>query len=475
MRIALKTYRLMRYAMLQLWLFYLLLTVSSCGNLYTGDESLYIPNKDDDKEEIKLPVTVAFSDPIYNILTTRGSSVLDPSDAENFNQRISDGTFFIYAFRRDNPNGMTYAHHRTDDTDRQYCLIDGSLDEAAIVGCAESGLTAEQCREHGKQAKYAGNGSFVNWKYPGDIPYYNLQEEYDAFQFFAYYYDDAQIGNVKREADRICFDITVDGSQDLMCATAADLKTLIEDVENNRNIATDYREQADRLKQLGADERQLMKSCYYGTYTARRNIWPIIRPKHELSYVKLKFYPASNVPDDVVYITGVWIETVNKGTFTVASTNIDQVGVYFPADGERGKLPARRTDGTEIEWTDRGNGNYLYPIQTTEEDLNKEVSKRTATDVGMFLMPPGNNAKLLVRTDYYPKGNPDELYSTTFAYDLKDVVSNKDAQGNFLAKGFLGGREYDISAYIYGPQKIELNVESASWVEGGDIEIEGEE
>lgn len=475
MRMVPKTYRLIHRIVPLLSLFCLLPLTNGCGNLYTGDESLYMPNKDTDTEETKLPVTVAFSDPIYNVLTTRGVSVLDPADTENFNKRISDGTFFVYAFRRDNPNGMTYAHHRSDDAEHRYCLIDASLDEAAITGCAESGLTPEQCREHGKQAKYAGNGSFINWKYPNDIPYYNLQEEYDAFQFFAYYYDDAQIGSVKREADRICFDITVDGSQDLMCAAASNLNTLIEDVENNRNIPADYREQADRLKKLSADERQLMKSCYYGTYTARRNIWPIIRMHHQLAYVKLKFYSASNEPDDVVYITGVWIETVNKGTFTVASTNTDQVGVYFPDDGERGKLPARNTDGTEIKWTDAESGNYLYPIQTKEEDLDKEVSKRPATNAGMFLMPPGNNAKLLVRTDYYPKGNPDDLYSTTFAYDLKDVVTNKDAQGNILNKGFMGGREYDISAYIYGPQRIELNVQSASWVEGGDIEIGEEE
>ena len=38
----------------------------------------------------------------------------------------------------------------------------------------------------------------------------------------------------------------------------------------------------------------------------------------------------------------------------------------------------------------------------------------------------------------------------------------------------MGGREYSISAYIYGPQEIKLNVQAASWINGGDIEI-GEE
>jgi hypothetical protein len=93
----------------------MLLLVASCGNLYTGDESLYDPNhQDNEGDRTQLPVMVAFSDPIYNVLT-RGSGVLNPTDETNFGQRISDGTFFVYAFRRDNPNGMTYAHRRAED------------------------------------------------------------------------------------------------------------------------------------------------------------------------------------------------------------------------------------------------------------------------------------------------------------------------------------------------------------------------
>lgn len=48
---------------------------------------------------------------------------------------------------------------------------------------------------------------------------------------------------------------------------------------------------------------------------------------------------------------------------------------------------------------------------------------------------------------------------------------NKDENGAYLSSGFMGGREYSISAYIYGPQDIKLNVQAASWVNGGDIEI----
>ena len=104
-----KIHKRKRRHMLVLPLWCMLLLVASCGNLYTGDESLYDPNhQDNEGDRTQLPVMVAFSDPIYNVLT-RGSGVLNPTDETNFGQRISDGTFFVYAFRRDNPNGMTYA------------------------------------------------------------------------------------------------------------------------------------------------------------------------------------------------------------------------------------------------------------------------------------------------------------------------------------------------------------------------------
>ena len=101
-------------------------------------------------------------------------------------------------------------------------------------------------------------------------------------------------------------------------------------------------------------------------------------------------------------------------------------------------------------------------MQVREEDADKEVNQRPATDGGVFLLPPGNNATLLINTVYYPDATGSEPYITTFSY------------GAYLSSGFMGGREYNISAYIYGPQDIKLNVQAASWVNGGDIEI-GEE
>ena len=55
----------------------------------------------------------------------------------------------------------------------------------------------------------------------------------------------------------------------------------------------------------------------------------------------------------------------------------------------------------------------------------------------------------LLYTSYYPDATGSEPYITTFSYDLKDAVYNKDENGAYLSSGFMGGREYNISAYIY--------------------------
>lgn len=468
--------------------FVLLLTFYSCGNLYTGDETPVTPDEPDiniDKDEV--PVMVAFCDPIYNVLT-RSTGVIDPADANNYSKRMQKGLFFIYAFRRDNAGDNVYTTHRLDDVNQRYCLVDGSCDEPMMQDAAnperdKNGypyLTPEQCKEHGKRARYAGNGSFVNWISTTNAPYYSMQQQLDPFNFFAYYYDDAKIGNVQRTIDRISFDVTVDGSQDLMCASASNLGTLISEIEKNpdKNYG-DYQELANRLKQLQPDELKTVKGYYYSTYTARFNLWPIIRMQHQMAYVKVKFRSALNGGiSDFIRIKSVRLETVHKGTFTVAAYDLTKLGASFPEDGERAELVAREpSEGADGEaawrvktWTS-DNGTLYHPNRPPVEE--GEENKPTELEGGVFLAPPGNNARLIIETEYYRDGDESaEPVPGVATHDLKDIIYNKDTEGNFLAYGFMKSREYTITASVYGSQDIQINVQPASWEHGGDIDID---
>lgn len=468
--------------------FVLLLTLYSCGNLYTGDETPVLPDEPDfpgDKNEI--PVMVAFCDPVYNVLT-RGTGVIDPTDTDNYGKRMQKGLFFIYAFRRDNAGDNVYTTHRLDDINQRYCLVDGSCDEPMMQDAAnpqrdKNGypyLSPEQCKEHGKRARYAGNGSFVNWISTTNAPYYSTQQQLDPFNFFAYCYDDAQIGDVQRTTDRISFDVTVDGSQDLMCASATNLGTLISEIEKtpDKNYG-DYQELVNRLKQLQPDELKTVKTYYYSTYTAYFNLWPIIRMQHQMAYVKVKFRSVLNGgTSDFIRIKSVRLETVHKGTFTVAAYDLNQLGAHFPENGERAELLARDpSEGENGEaawrvktWTNE-NGTLYHPKHPPVEE--GETNKPTELEGGTFLAPPGNNARLIIETEYYRDGDESvPPVKATVTHNLKDIIINKDNTGNFLNYGFIRSREYTITASVHGSQDIRIDVQPVSWVNGGDFDID---
>ena len=87
-------------------------------------------------------------------------------------------------------------------------------------------------------------------------------------------------------------------------------------------------------------------------------------------------------------------------------------------------------------------------MQVREEDADKEVNQRPATDGGVFLLPPGNNATLLINTVYYPDATGSEPYITTFSYDLKDAVYNKDENGAYLSSGLWADANITSALYI---------------------------
>ena len=453
----------------------MLALLSSCGNLYTGEDSIFEPDPEDPGTQIpdsRTPVMVAFSDPAYNVLT-KGVGVIDPEDKAHFNERMSQGTYFIYSFRRDNPDGMNFNIRRAEDTFSRYCLVDGSLDEATPEELQKLNLTEEQLHQHGKRASYAGNGSFVNWRSTADIPYYSNKQELDPFSFFAYYYDDAKIGPVIRDNAGIRFDVEVDGSQDLMCAQSIALSDVIDDIENNRPVDPSFYEMAERLKALDPADLKTMKTYYYNTFTARFNIWPIIQMQHQLAYVKLKFFPAFTNSKDIICIKNVTLNTVNKGVFTVVSYNPQLLGANFAAYDQRGDLHPLNTEGKPVEWI-TPEGNYSYTLRLTEEELSLPIFSRPSIESGCFLVPPSNDATITIETVYYRDGDLSQPMDFTITTELKDKVVNKDNIGNFLGYGFMKSREYNIRASVYGPQEIEINVEPSSWVDGGDIEVDPE-
>lgn len=448
-----------------------LLFVTSCGNLYTGEEEIFNPDVDPDVWEESVPVMVAFSDPYYNILSTsRGVGKIDPQDTcfvDKMNPVDKDGKplddekprFFVYAFRKNYPYYIT----RVDDP--KTCLVDGSC---GLQAAYAANNPQENLQGHGKWAHYNGNGSFVNWHFIDDKLYYpnGSDEQNIAYDFFAYFHDGAASGEITRDDDRISFPVKIDGSQDLMCGAAV--------------LTPEQLETIDKMED--EEERQAIKRFHYSAFSGRRNVWPIFQMKHQLAYIKVNLI-AGNVHDDSVKVHDIRLETHTQGTFVVANKD-RKLGAFFDGSGVE-KLSLRDViDGKAILSGEEGlEGNPGPSGIINNPDVNGEPNDQEKTDnrcptwyerkmflhynedgtkppakvAGELLVPPGNNVVL-----HTWLSNKDTRWKSEYTIlPLKNV--------------FEAGQTYNLNLTVYGPKQISIEVKANPWEDGGDAELDTED
>lgn len=456
--------------------------ICSCGNLYTGEENVFDPDRDETIQEESVPVMVALSDPYYNILS-RGVGKVDPEDEyfyDKMNPVDEEGNadnenkprFFIYAFRKNKPD---YSITRAED--KNMCLIDGSC-----------GTQADWAREkdanmegHGKWAYYNGNGSFINWHFLDDKVYYSNDSQMTPYEFFAYYHDGAATDKATRTADRIFFPVKIDGSQDLMCGTAELTEEQLKTIDEITDEA----------------EKQKIKEFYYSTYTGRRNIWPIMKLKHQLAYIKINLI-AGNAYGDAVLVNDIRLETHTEGTFVVASTD-QKIGATFDTGKGIERLPLRNIktgaailpgedEPMEEETPNEGETPVQgeEPIEGEEEEkdpLNANTWKERnimlqynpdgtlppAIAAGELLVPAGND---LVLHTWLSNGDTQWQMEHT-ALPLKDKIVTM--MNDYSVNGVVAGKTYNLNITVYGPKQISIEVEATPWKDGGDVDVDIEE
>lgn len=431
-----------------------LLILNGCGNLYTGDETIFDPDRDETIKEESVPVMVAFDDPYYNILS-RGVGKIDPEDQwfiDKMNPLQEDNSpdidhkprFFVYAFRKNNP----YGYDITREYDKDICLVDGSCGIQKEYAKANPD---ELLEGHGKWAYYNGNGSFATWRFADDKLFYSDKEQFLPYEFFAYYHDGAASGPVLRTRDEISFPVKIDGSQDLMCGIAK----LTE--EQLSAIATMEDE----------EEKQQIKEFHYSTYSGRRNIWPIFQMRHQLAYVRINLI-AGNAYGDAVLVHDIKLETHTEGNFVVVNRNKD-IGTRFSGNGGIEKLSLRNIENGKA---------ILKESENEEEDTwekraiylqwNEDGTQPPGVTAGELLIPPGNNVVLhtwLSNEDTHWQ----EEY-TSLPINIKTDMGNGTEQN-----GFVAGKTYNLNITVYGPKQISINVEATPWKEGGDVDVDIEE
>ena len=455
--------------------------ITSCGNLYTGEEEIFNPDVDPDVWEESVPVMVAFSDPYYNILSTgRGVGKIDPQDTcfvDKMNPVDKDGKplddekprFFVYAFRKNYPYYIT----RVDDP--KTCLVDGSC---GLQAAYAANNPQENLQGHGKWAHYNGNGSFVNWHFIDDKLYYpnGNDEQNISYDFFAYFHDGAASGEITRDDDRISFPVKIDGSQDLMCGAAV--------------LTPEQLETIDKMED--EEERQAIKQFHYSAFSGRRNVWPIFQMKHQLAYVKVNLI-AGNAYGDPVKVHDIRLETHTQGTFVVAAKD-KGIGAFFDGSGveqlslrdvtngkailpgedepatqpnENGPDSSGGNAGTEGEQKPAYDGPTWKKLDINLQ-YNEDGSKPPPVVAGELLVPAGNN--LVLHTLFSNKDTNWEPELTVLS--LKDKITTE--MDGYSVNGVVAGRTYNLNLTVYGPKNISIEVEATAWQEGGDIEIDTE-
>lgn len=437
-----------------------LMVMCGCGNLYTGEETLFDPEKGEGPKQESVPVMVAFEDPYYNILS-RGIGKIDPED-ESFGGKMNpmnaDGTpkdpkekprFFVYAFKRSNPFG--YDVTRADD--KEICLVDGSCGTQAEYA---RNYPEEHLEGHGKWAYYNGNGSFVNWLFTdSDNLYYSDEDQTAPYDFFAYYHDGAASGDIERTDDHISFPIKIDGSQDLMCGVAELTEEQIANID-----ALEDEESKQKLKEL---------KFYYSTYSGRHNIWPIFRMRHQLAYIKVNLV-AGNAYGDPVFVHDIRLETNTVGNFVVVSKD-KKVGATF--DGSRvEQLPLRDVvngkailRGDELGVEEEPN----WKKRNIQLQYNEDGTCPPPMVAGELLVPPGNN--LVLHTWLSNLDTKGEVEHTVLS--LADKI--KTAMDDHEVNGVVAGKTYNLNLTVYGPKEIFIEVKATPWKNGGDINVDMED
>lgn len=428
-----------------------LMVMTACGNLYTGEETLFNPGLDGSIQEESVPVMVAFDDPYYNILS-RGVGKIDPEDEwfdDKLNPKDENGApikeekpaFYVYAFRK---HMGPYGYNITRELDPDICLVDGSTGTQAEEA---KNLQKPNLAIHGKRAYYNGNGSFANWFYEDEKLFYSNIEQSLSFDFFAYHVDDSEAGDIVRTDDYISFPVKIDGSQDLMWGKAELTK------EQLATIAAIEDE----------EKKEQIERFYYSTYSGRYNIWPIFQMKHQMAYIKFNLI-AGNAFGDPVKVHDIKIETPTEGTFVVVSKDPNKtLGATFVGNAGVEQLALRNLkNGKPILKESDNDEDDTWAKRDIQLQYNEDGTRPPGIPVGELLIPPGKEVI---------------LHTWLSNLDTKEEVEHTyiPIKTNNEEEGFVKGRTYNINITVYGPKQISIDVEATPWKDGGDVEVDMED
>lgn len=477
----------------------------SCSQAYPGldyDKGDEITNTETyDKTPIMVFVNEQY---FFSISSTRSSGTGAFTEyAKGDKKKYNNSTFYIYAFRagadsQGGPFGGTdpdlrksfFALGHEKDKENTSCLVDGPDYDFGMP-------TRPNTDGVGALEPYLSEGSGSVLGEDNGIYYSSVHHE-TGYNFFAYFVDNLDAPEYRgtkciphRESkDMIWYDLTIDGTQDIMCGYAPRLtKQRLDDKYKNANIKN--KEDREKIERIGG----------YSTFAAHRGVYPIVEMKHRLSQFRFRAFPGEPSADSIL-ITAVKMKGWDRGRMVVAATNKDTASIGFTpyTDGQKTDLMLRDT----LVFNDDGTPDECPPLGMSvsyDYDEYKKFKEDNPLNMGYMTKRWRNEWKNLAwnQRDNIDVGGslmlfPDSVYEVTLEYrqllrngriqDLKAVYRLTAEQGAAAnPSGYLqdektgrwmfrAGKYYTMNIAVYGLQPIIVVAEIDNWDSGGDIPIE---
>ncbi|MCM1502122.1 MAG: fimbrillin family protein [Bacteroidales bacterium] len=194
--------------------------------------------------------------------------------------------FNVYAFRK----SPKVSYTSLSLADPLSCLVDASSEgDMEQVG--------------GKVARIGGKTFYADWT-GRRINWPSGDRHQDAYDFFAYYIDNAEVSEIRREDDNVSIALTIDGTQDIMLSKAALTPS--------------------QLSGLSASDREEAAILSYSHFTAVRAISPVFTFRHQL--VRLDFDAAPDVAVQVLSPKNALLTVAHKDESSLGISFTDNVG-----------------------------------------------------------------------------------------------------------------------------------------------------
>lgn len=427
----------------------MLIALSACSESYPGLEATKNSETTNQEGMDKTPIMLYVNEQDIFSVSTRGTGAFDSEDTTF--KKLDNSTFYVYAFRsaKDAQGPLTsevdlrksaYSTSASSkDSDNESCLVDGSNYNLGMSATSDhdGALNLQSQTEVG-----------------ADHLYYSSMYQDVGYNFFAYYIDNFKptSENTHRSADKISYDIDIDGMQDILCGSAPSITDSL------------YKARYSKISTISdADKNKIINIGAYSTFAAHRGVDPQIDLKHALTRLRFTAYPGDENANNIT-INKIVLQSRTKGTLTVAARDKDSVGITFSNATSNLSLHEASPDGIQPC------AEFVPKTVTYTPDMESlNWYDRTGLRLGESMMLCPDTAYIV--TLYYTQavdyggttGVIDKQITSTYKIKAPQTSESFDKALNRYA--FMAGKVYDIKVAVYGLQTIKISVTIAGWQE----------